>query len=58
MDVKLEDSSHHRGVTSPSYNSSSRTVLALTTGPGTITNNLEHRIQGVAKMSLLLEEGS
>jgi hypothetical protein len=60
MDVKPEDSSH-RGVTSKSNNSISRTVLALTTGLVTIINDLEHRIQGVAacpaKMSLL-EEGS
>ena len=61
-DVNPEDSTHHRGVTSTdNNNNNSRTVLALTTGLVTITDDLEHRIQGVvcpAKMSLLLEEGS
>ena len=58
MDTKPEDSSHC-GVTSRS-NNSSRVVLALTTGLVTITNDSEHRIQGVVcpARTSLLEEGS
>lgn len=59
MDTKPEDSSH-RGVTSKSNSSSSRVVLALTTGLVIITNDLEHRIQGIAYPAKRshLEEGS